>query len=48
MTDVALAKACKQLQIPKPPRGYWAKKEAGLRVPAKPPLPALQGVRAKS
>ena len=32
ISDVALAKACRQLQIPKPPRGYWAKKAAGRTV----------------
>jgi hypothetical protein len=47
VTDVALAKACKHLKIPKPPRGYWAKKAAGLRVPPKPALPALPALRAK-
>jgi hypothetical protein len=28
ISDVALARACRHLQIPKPPRGYWAKKAA--------------------
>jgi hypothetical protein len=47
VSDVALAKACKSLRIPKPPRGYWAKKESGGRVSAKPALPVLPGLRPK-
>ena len=38
VSDVAIAKACALLDIPKPPRGYWAKKAAGRRVPARPLL----------
>jgi hypothetical protein len=41
ISDVALSKVCKQLQVPKPPRGYRAKKGAGHRVPPRPRLPAL-------
>jgi hypothetical protein len=41
ISDVALSKACKQLQIPKPPRGYWAKKHNGRPVPRRPRLPTL-------
>lgn len=40
VSDVAIAKACALLGIPKPPRGYWAKKAAGRRLPARPPLTA--------
>jgi hypothetical protein len=40
ISDVALAKFCKRMQIPKPPRGYWAQVEAG-QVPRKPPLKAF-------
>jgi hypothetical protein len=29
VSDVAIAKACSLLDIPKPPRGYWARKAAG-------------------
>ena len=29
MFDVGLAKICKQHCIPRPPRGYWAKKSNG-------------------
>ncbi len=40
ITDVALAKTCKRMGIPVPPRGYWRRKETGYRVgrPALPPL----------
>lgn len=41
VSDAAIAKGCKALGIPKPPRGYWAKKAAGLKVPSRPPLPKL-------
>ena len=41
ISDVALTKVCKQLQVPKPPRGYWAKKQNGRRVPRRPRLPTL-------
>jgi hypothetical protein len=33
VSDVALAKTCKKLHIPKPPPGYWAKKEFGKAPP---------------
>ncbi len=39
ISDVAFAKRCKKLNIPRPARGYWAKLAAG-RTPAKKPLPA--------
>jgi hypothetical protein len=29
VSDVAIGKRCKALEIPKPPRGYWAKVNAG-------------------
>ena len=32
LSDVGLAKACKKADIPRPPRGYWAKLAAGKRV----------------
>src|SRR5262245_8195481 len=41
ISDVALSKVCKQLQVPKPSRGYWAKKDAGHRVQRRPKLPPL-------
>jgi hypothetical protein len=31
-SDVCLSKICKQYNIPKPPRGYWAKKNSGVSV----------------
>lgn len=43
VSDVAIAKACALLAIPKPPRGYWAKKAAGQEVPGRPPLQKLEG-----
>lgn len=38
ISDVAFAKTCKQHSIPLPPRGHWAKLEAGKRV-YRQPLP---------
>jgi hypothetical protein len=35
VSDVALAKTCKKLKIPRPSAGYWAKKAAG-KTPSKP------------
>lgn len=43
VSDVAIAKACALLDIPKPPRGYWAKKAAGQKLPNRPPLPNREG-----
>lgn len=42
ISDVALSRVCRQLQIPKPPRGYWAKKSAGQPVPRRPKLSPLK------
>ena len=39
VSDVAIAKACASLNIPKPPRGYWAQNAAGQKLPKRPPLP---------
>jgi hypothetical protein len=36
-----LAKVCRRLQVPVPPRGFWAKARHGQRA-RRPPLPALQ------
>lgn len=38
ISDVALAKTCRKLKIPRPGRGYWAKVAAGKRIKARPPL----------
>lgn len=32
LSDVGLAKICRKYDIPRPPRGYWAKKSAGMNV----------------
>ncbi len=32
VSDVGLAKACRRNAVPTPPRGYWAKLEAGKQV----------------
>lgn len=32
ISDVGLAKLCKRMEVPRPPRGYWAKLSAGKRV----------------
>lgn len=41
VSDVAIAKWCKKMEVPKPPRGYWAKLQAGKAVPQKPKLKRL-------
>ena len=41
ISDVALGKLCRRLQVPKPPRGYWARVASG-KTPRKPPLPAFR------
>lgn len=38
VSDVGIAKACRRNAVPTPPRGYWAKLDAGKQVD-KPPLP---------
>jgi len=38
VSDTAVAKVCRKLNVPRPPRGYWARLEHGYRV-HKPPLP---------
>jgi hypothetical protein len=42
ISDVALAKVCRQLRVPKPPRGYWAKNASDGQVPRRPKLPPLE------
>jgi len=41
VSDVALAKVCRKLNIPRPGRGYWEKKAAGKPVSKRPALPVL-------
>jgi hypothetical protein len=41
ISDVALAKICKKLEIPKPGLGYWRRKEMGFKV-TRPPLPVAK------
>jgi len=43
ISDVGLAKWCRQYDIPKPKLGYWAKRSHGVAVPDKPGLPELSG-----
>lgn len=40
ISDVALAKVCKKLNVPRPPRGHWAKVRHGART-KRPVLPKL-------
>lgn len=42
ISDVAIAKLCKKLNVPKPPRGYWEKIKYGHQV-SRPPLPTAGG-----
>jgi len=37
-SDVWLAKICRKYNIPRPPRGYWARKQSGQKIP-RTPLP---------
>lgn len=41
LSDVGLAKICRRLNVPRPGRGYWARKRRG-RVGSRPPLPVLK------
>lgn len=43
VSDVMIRKICKSLDIPVPPRGYWARLRAGEKI-KKPPLPVKEGV----
>jgi hypothetical protein len=47
VSDVAIHKICKSLQIPVPPRGYWAKLKAGEKM-SRPPLSAVKGMTQKT
>jgi hypothetical protein len=44
LSDVGLAKICKRNAIPRPPRGYWEKKNHGRRV-QQAPLPKREDAR---
>lgn len=41
VSDVAIGKLCIRLQVPKPPRGYWARVQSG-QTPRRPPLGAFR------
>lgn len=43
LSDVGLKKLCARLQVPTPGRGYWAKLNAGKRVPSPPVLKPYEG-----
>jgi hypothetical protein len=47
LSDRGLAKLCERHNIPRPPRGYWAKLEAG-QAPKKTPPPAPAGDKGRS
>jgi hypothetical protein len=47
ISDVALAKVCRKLQVPVPPRGYWARIRNGYKV-TRPSLPNLPSGGHKS
>ena len=47
VSDVMIHKACKVLNVPVPPRGYWAKIQAG-QIVSKEPLPESSGKTAFS
>lgn len=42
ISGVAIAKKCRKLEVPLPPRGYWAKIQAGRKIPRR-PLPSFRG-----
>lgn len=46
VSDVAIHKVCKSLNVPVPPRGYWARIRAGEKM-KKPPLPVTKGITEK-
>lgn len=47
VSDVAIHKICKSLNVPVPPRGYWARIRAGEKI-KKPPLPVAKGISEKT
>jgi hypothetical protein len=44
VSNGALAKACRKLTVPLPPRGYWAKVRAGRKALPRPPLPLYESL----
>lgn len=46
VSDVAIHKICKSLNVPAPPRGYWSKLRTGEKV-EKVPLPTTSGITEK-
>ena len=46
LSDRGLGKACRRLLVPVPPRGYWARLEAGQK-PGRPRLPKLKSREIK-
>ena len=44
----ALAKTCRKLGVPVPPRGFWAKRQHGRKVPSRPPLPPVENGQRSS
>ena len=47
VSDVAIHKICKSLNVPVPPRGYWARLRAGEKI-IKTPLPVAKGITEKT
>lgn len=47
VSDVGLAKICRRMGIPLPPRGYWAKKEYGHKVDKRPLPPSRKKNQAE-
>jgi len=47
VSDVAIHKVCKSLNVPVPPRGYWARLRAGEKL-KRPSLPATDGIIEKT
>jgi len=47
VSGAAIAKVCRCLKIPKPPRGYWAKKTAGQRTARRPKLPPFEDAETR-
>ena len=48
VSDVALAKTCRKLDVPVPPRGYWAKLQHGKKTAPRPPLSPVDGARERA